>query len=605
MGKKEKKKKAKSKGGALKQLFITVGVAVAVILVAVVVINAINKSAIKYITVEGAYKELYVGNPEFGVAEVGVSVYPESANTDNLVAYSSNSDVAKVSFNDGKLKIEAVSVGSATIEVRHASKSKLKDYIQIDVKDVDIQDLDFVSLNSEGETVKVESIDVKKDGFEHFIKFDLNPIDANMNNLKVSYDQTVLENAYIDQSSRSLVVVPKTDIVQTSTAVDVEIYQNTALGYVVAQYTRLQLNLKAREAYLRFNLSSDPSKGYSLNHTNIIYLEPDNAPNVYVKPDIGYDVNFTSIGTFNIAEYNVYIDGDKINFNSNAEFLYNNKLKINKGNGNYYYFEVLNDFEDGDNIYVTFEHIFTGVTNNLQFIYLATESIGLSTDQTFSLETKEVLELNEVVALNFSYDNGVKYKVVEIYAFEYGVDANGKQIRIQSESFGDEINDETIVVQKVSDKIFLKATKLSAQTIIFFGIECDYWDSRYVRFSIEDLFVTGRFKVVNSVSDLVVEQNGEEISSIEMHTNSTASVNVAGLPYGNNNLNLEQVELSVSKGGSSSETKVGIISFNGVTVSYNYDTKKFDIFTDLTASGVYEVWFTFNSVATKIFIEVR
>ena len=71
---KEKKNIKKKKGGLLKRLLLTTGISVAVILIAVVIINAINKSTIRYITIAGAYSELYVGNPEFGSVEVDVSL---------------------------------------------------------------------------------------------------------------------------------------------------------------------------------------------------------------------------------------------------------------------------------------------------------------------------------------------------------------------------------------------------------------------------------------------------------------------------------------------------------------------------------------------------
>ena len=597
MGKEKKQKsKKKTKGGLIKQLSLTLGIAAVVIVLAVVIISAVNKSTIKYITVEGAYKELYVGNPEFGSAEVGVNVYPSTASTENLVAYSSDANIASVTFDGAKLVINAVSTGSATVYVQHGSKSSLKDSIQIEVKDVDIEDLNFVSTNENGEEIVIPTIDIKKDGFEHKIKFNMDPIDANMNNLKVVYDATVLNNAYIDQVQKCLVVVPKTDIVQTSTIVDVEIYQNTTEGIKAAQYARLQLNLKAREAYIRFNLSSDPSKGYSLNHTNIVYLEQQNATDVYVKPDIGYDANFTSIGNFNSAEYNVYIDGSQIVWPASGEYRFNNKISINQSSGGYYYFKVLPDFMEGDNIYVTFEHKFTGVTNSLQFIYLATSDIGLSSEQTFNLETSTQLELNQEVALNFSYDNGVKYKVVEIYAFKYET-INGQTVRVKTDSFGDGKTDETIIVKKTADKIFLRAVNVTERTIIQFGIECDYWDSRYVRFNIEDLYVTGEFKVTNEVSDIIILHNGIEVHAVEQSKNATTSVSVEGVPFGNNNLNVNNVTWIIRKGDV-------LLSADELTVALNSETGKFDITTNNLSNGVYNIEFTYNGIKTKLYVEV-
>lgn len=593
---KEKKQKKKKSGGLLKRLGLTFGIAAFVIIIAVVIINAVNKSTIKYITVEGAYKELYVGNPEFGSAEIGVNVYPSTASTSSLYAYSSNDKVAKVTFNGATLVIEAVGTGSCTINVQHASKSSLKDAIQIEVKDVDIEDLNFVQTNEDGEYDIINKVDVKKDGFEHHIKFDMDPIDANMNNLKVVYDATVLENAYINQDTKSLVVVPKTDIVQTSTVVDVEIYQNTTEGVKSAQYARLQLNLLAREAYIRFNLSHQQTTGYSLNHSNIVYLEEDNAHDVYVKPDIGYDVNYDTIGTFTPDEYNLYIDGELVDWSNSNTYNHMNKLNIDKSSYQYYYFNVLNNFKDGDNIYVTFEHIFTGVTNSLQFIYLKTSVIGLSTENTFFLTTSPDLELNQDVALSFSnYDNAVKYKVVDVYAFKEEI-VNGKVVRVKVESFGDDYMEETIQIKKVSDKMFARAVNVTENTFINFGAESLYWDSRYVNFGIEETFITIKFTVKSEVTDIVVQNEGKELHSFDITKGETKSVEILGLPFGNNNLKVNEVTFDVKK--ADAET-------SEVVVEFNPETQKFDIKAQNVASGTYVITFKYNLIETKLYVKVN
>ena len=199
------------------------------------------------------------------------------------------------------------------------------------------------------------------------------------------------------------------------------------------------------------------------------------------------------------------------------------------------------------------------------------------------------------MAVNFSYDNGVKYKVVQIYAFKYGEDENGNEVRVPSSSFGDSATDETIVVEQVADKIFLRAKKLTEGTIIQFGVKCDYWDSRYVRFDVEGLYESEEFKVVNSVTDLVVEKDGQEISSIELSSFNLTKVTLSSLPYGSSSLNLSAVTFSLTKGGAESDDIQ--ITFDSLTNEYVIDP-------DSSASGVYKLTFKYGDIETRIFIEV-
>lgn len=594
MGKKNTKKKKKS--SLVKQLSIIIGVVFAVVAISIIVVNAINKTTIKYITVEGAYSELYIGNPEYGKAEVGISVYPATASKSALMAYSSDPAIATVDFDGEKLTVEAVGVGTTTIVVRHSSKSSLYDTMQVTVKDKDIQTLTFVEKNEDG------SVDVKKDGFEHIIPFNLDPVDANMNNLKVEggYSTAIFESVTIDPERKALVVVPRTEIVQTSAEIDVEIYQNTTQGYDPVQVVTLLVNLKNREAYIKFNLSSNPTQGYSqLTYTgdnssnnNVVYLErSNNASDVYVLPELGYDINFDNTAEFNLADYELYFDGKKINaadFNSNLEYSYQNKLMVSKSKGNYYYFKTLAQFVDGDCIYVEFVHKYTGASSGLQFIYLDVASMGLASSQGFEVYTELDLYLGQVVSLNFSYDVGIDRGVVDMYTFIGNTDDKQEKY-----IFGDAYNDETIEVRKDNKKLSLWAKNLTEGTTIRFGVRCNYWDSRYVRIN-ESYFISRTFTVRNQVTGLHCEVDGQEATAMTTQVNKKFDIALIAEPEGCV-FNPEEVEVSIERiaGGTN---KITITHKEGELYEVDVPT--------LALNGVYKITFTYKGYTTNFYLTV-
>lgn len=606
MGKKTKKKKSTS---LVKRLGLIGGIFAFVIIVSVIAINAINKTTIKTITVEGAYTELYIGNPEFSSSEIGISVYPETASKSSLMAYSENPNIAKVNFDGEKLSVEAVGVGTTTIVVRHANKSSLNDTIQINVKDVDVQSLTFVEKNIEdGSVSPVSSVSIKKDGFKHYIPFELDPIDANMNNLKINdFNTVVFESVEIDPVTRSVVVVPKTDIIQTSAEIDVEIYQNTIEGYSSVQVVSLMVDLLNREAYIRFNLSSnhDSDREYitldSNELNNIVYIEPsetattylglsDSGANyVYVLPQIGYDVNFNDVGSFNISDYDLYFDGVKVNdsdYNSSGFYTYENKLVVNKSKGDCYKFNSLKNFSEKDCVFVEFKHKYTGAGSGLQFMSLKKDSLGLDSNQSFSVKnlTSETnyINIGEVLALDFSYDACVELGMVEIYSYTVDV-INGEEIKVITNEFNNSIR-----VEKSSKKLSVWAYGLNQNINIKFGIRCSYWDSRYVYIN-ENVFTEVTFSVVTEVKGMHVEVDGKETNIIELSGVSPVKINIVSEPEGGI-INQEDVEISASE----------------INVAYNSETKSIEISKNNAAAGTYKVTFTYNeTMSTDFYVVVR
>lgn len=593
------KQKKKKKGGLFKQLGIILGIVAVVVIVAIVVVNQINKTTIKYITVEGAYKELYLGNPEFDNAEIGVKVYPETASKASLIAYSSNPEIATVSFDGTNLNVQAVGVGTATITVRHASKSSLTDTMQVNVKDVDVQDLTFVSGE---DNMPITACDVKKDGFEHRIPFNINPLDANMNNLNVEStkeaNSAILEDVYIDKENRCLVVIPKTDIVQTSCEIDVDIYQNTIEGYRPAQTISILLNLKNREAYIKFKLSSNSRDlvNSKLNETenNLVYLErSNNANDVYVLPEIGYDKQFSTVGAFSLGDYELSFDGNLIENADfvNGEYIYKNKLKLNIANGNFYYFKTCTGFTDGDCIYVRFVHRYTGAFSCLQFIYLDVASMGLA-NQEFTISTSENLKTNEPTAFTCSYDIGVERGVLDIYAFKFEM-VNGVRTRVEIDSFGDSVNKETIKVKKDNNKLILLPVKDSLGTTINFGVRCNYWDERYVRIS-NETYKPMEFVVSSDIVGIKTIIAGVETDIIRVAKGSSTEVMVEREPFGGN-FDTEQITSKVTL-NSVLSSQIEVLFLGDGKFSINPKSN--------CASGTYLVEFTYLGHTAKLFVVV-
>jgi len=619
MGKK-KAKKTTTKSGLLKQLGLTLGIAAIVIVVAVVIINTINKTTIKTITVEGAYSELFIGNPELGSTEIGITVYPETASKSSLVAYSNNPEIATVSFDGEKLTVTAVGVGTTEVVVRHASKSSLYDTMEICVKDVDIQSLTFGTRDEEGVLTAVSAVEVKKDGFEHVIPFDLEPANGNMNNLKISdFNNAVFESVEIDQTRRALIVVPKTDIVQTSAEIDVEIFQNTTEGYSAVQVVSLMVNLKNREAYINFELSSNPSSADGFitldykedkSRSNVIYLEnpvqteTKTALDVYVRPIIGYDKAFESKGAFSFVDYDLYYDGVKVeenDFNAQGEYNYKNKLKLTKGLGDYYYFESLADFNEDDAIYVEFLHRYTGASSGIQFIRLDVGTIGLGTSQPFGIYDTDgnicsnggVIELNsnDVFSLNFTYDVAIDKEIIRIETYKEVAEGN-KIERIYTDTFGDTVNDETIKIKKDNKKLSVWTLNLTEDTIINFAAKWNYWDARYVKIS-PDTNIGISFVINSAVTGLHVERGGLETSLITLGQGGKAEVVLVAEPEGGN-FEPERITTSVKLNGAESSDIV-----------VTYAEEKFEIqVKSIAQDGTYVIEFEYDGARTYLYILV-
>ena len=62
------------------KVMLVLAIVVVLGIVGYVIFDKINSSAVKDISIGGAYSELYVGNPEYDEVSYNVSVYPSNAN---------------------------------------------------------------------------------------------------------------------------------------------------------------------------------------------------------------------------------------------------------------------------------------------------------------------------------------------------------------------------------------------------------------------------------------------------------------------------------------------------------------------------------------------
>lgn len=540
------------------KVMLALAVAIVIGIGAVVVVDKLNDSVAKSVNIEGAYSEIYIGNPKFESVVYDVSVYPSTAEQ-GFNVYTSDANIASVSITeDNKIKITAVSVGRATITVQSLAKSSLVDTCVVDVKNTDVQNVVFVhpALNEDEEDEPIRgAVTMQKDGIEHYLYFNLYPIDANMDNLTISYDSEILESVTLDKENKRLVVIPKTDIENASTAVYLEINQDTDAGdRVVSKNIRMQINLVEREAYLAFEFASDASnRVFSSNHSGFVYLDPKNdgdpidkrdISDFYVKVNMAYDKDFKNLGTFKMEDFIVKVN-DKIiiDHDSTEDAYYYSKvenagsadeseikiLKIEKINENgelFYKITASKEFEAEKYLRLTFEHYYTGAQGVVEVNFF--DQNKLSEDKNkFNIAVNEYSKtgqtINFISATNSAYSISKGSETVMFTTYDaainagiikaYPVDADGKECYLFENGSGEQIS-----ITQVSNRMKLSATSNVFNTqnthdaiTISFQWKYIYWDSRYIvnygeeqkidlNFYIEGVYFTANDDNVNSVT---------------------------------------------------------------------------------------------------------
>lgn len=528
------KKKKKGGVGVLGKVLIGVALFMVLIFVVILVVRIANKSIVKAISIEGAYKELYLGNPEFSSVEYNITVYPETATNKNCVAITSNSAVATATVSDGKIKITAVGEGSCRITVQSLAKSSLIDSCDIVVKSIEVQDLQFVDTKQDNKVIN--TVGLQKDGLEHEIYFALDPVDANMDKLTISYDDKCLERVSINYEKKCLVIVPKTEIVNTVTNVYIESNQNTEIGVVPSKYVQLTVRLLEREAYLKFSFNYSLNKPFSDNHNGFVYLDPKAqrpADSFYIKPDICYDKDLTDIGVFKMEDYEVYIDNELIfGFDSEDEKVIYDIFTVQKIiDRNCYLVTVTDEFTSGSHK-LWFKHKYTGAEGHIEVIY-ADQAKFTGSNQQLTLKTAYNYNANETklgaifainesqgvysvtnnsyLKLNTSFDVAVNYSIGEFYIVNGVNEGNGVT------SFTNEDGD-VVKIIKDGKNMWLQA-KASHKTKnnvvnVTIGFTLKYWDDRFYanftslaprsfKFLIEDISLVG------SANRIDVTEKGE------------------------------------------------------------------------------------------------
>ena len=432
-------KKEKKKSGGLFKLLIIVPIVAVVALVGYFVISKLSDSSIKFISIEGAYSELYVGNPEYSSVVYDIGVYPAEAYNKSVNVYSSDTSVAVAEITpSGKLKIDAVGEGSATITIQSVAKSSLTDSCVVNVMNKEVEDIAFVKNSTTSEIIT--SVDMQKDGIEHQVYFNIDPLDANMDHIAIAYDENVLESVRLDTVNKCLVVIPKTEVLSTTTDVDLYITRSSDIGLVTPDPVSIRINLKDREGYLKFSFARGAKPynlKYSYNHNNLVYLDPASSiSDFYLKLDLGYTPNFDPTindenkGKFVMQDYTMLLNDtvvftyDEIeNEKAGVEGIFNIKKDPSYGS---YHISIadVDKFKEIGSFRVSFEHKFSDAVdyNYFEIVYL--EKMALSTDLSISNSVKQNDSIAVVNMQNNIYTIHSGSSVVLETSFDKAIDAS-------------------------------------------------------------------------------------------------------------------------------------------------------------------------------------
>lgn len=557
------------------KVMLILAIVVALGIIGYVVFDKINSSTVKDISIGGAYSELYVGNPEYDEVEYNVSIYPSNANQAYTVS-SSNNAVAQVSISEeGKIKIRAVGEGSAKITVRSKAKSSIKDSCDIVVKSIDVQNVTIYDFdNNEIDVNTSQIIEIQKDGLEHYIPFEISPLDGNMDKLQVTdFDKNAIQNVWIDAENRKIVVVPYTNIDNKIVTVYLGIYQNTTKGAVVSKNIPITISLVERKAYLNFefaNMSKGGGLSFSDNHKNIVYLDPASASSIgdfYTRINIAYDENFKNMGEFLAQDFRVSVSDTSASVTDNEMshilFDYGSTensaeykddagkvvFTITKEGGAKYYKIVAGEgfvCDDATSYKFTFTHKYTGDKGEIEVKYFeqnllsvdgsAVEDWKIKCNDDNSADpeansltgairvvdpdmNKYAVSKGYTVLLRSNIDKGIEKGILGIYT----VGKDGNPCNLFTDSNGNSIkihNDGKRLKLEVNSTISNSSNYNYIEVI--FKFFATYWDSRYVS-SYSSLIANQNSRIVRFFIDDLYETNGNEFKEL---VNETAQSNV-------------------------------------------------------------------------------
>lgn len=549
------------------KVMLVLAIVVVLGIVGYVIFDKINSSAVKDISIGGAYSELYVGNPEYDEVSYNVSVYPSNANQAFSVS-SSNSSVAQVSITEeGKIKIKAVGEGSAKIVVKSKSKSSIQDSCDIVVKSIDVQNVTIYDFDNEVVDVNTNQvIEIQKDGLEHYIPFEISPLDGNMDKLQVtSFDKNAIQNVWIDAENRKIVVVPYTNIDNKIVTVYLGIYQNTTKGSVVSKNIPITISLVERKAYLKFEFAHESEGGglsFSDNHKNIVYLDPTSASSIgdfYAKINIAYDEAFKNIGEFNASDFRVSVSDtnatstdtelahilfDYGSTSNSAEYKdASGKVvfTITKEDGSKYYRIVAGEgfvSDDATSYKFTFTHKYTGDKGEIEVKYFEQNLLSVNgsaiEDWKIKCNDDNSLDLDEnsktgairvvdasmnryavskgyTILLRSNIDKGIEKGILGIYTVST---TDGSPCNLFTDEKGNSIK-----VYNEGKRIKLEVNSTMSNTynnnyiLVRFKFFATYWDSRYVS-SYSSLIANQNSRDVRFTIDDLYETNGNEFKEL-------------------------------------------------------------------------------------------
>ena len=575
------------KKNPLKTILISVASLIVVVVLAIVIVNAIQNNTIKTINIEAAYRELMVGSVDNRETTIPVSVYPETASSQGLVAVSSDNEVATVAYENGSLTVNAVSEGQVTVTLYNPSKTSIHDTCIINVKDIAIEEIIFVT-SLEDDAEELTTVSAQKDGFEHEIYFKTIPANGNLQRLSASFDADVLDNAYINTDKQCLTIVPKSKIEQMSTYVDVDIMQDLADGPARVDHERIQIELIPQESFVRLGFSTSKERFSYRSNESFIYLEETKtggnpASYVYIAPQLGFDKDFTKTADFNLYDYNVYVDGDLALQYNNSTKVYEyfdgggeKKFTLDRESSQAFKVETTEHFAETDRYLLTFEYVYTGAKTTVEVVYLSTGSEVHGTASSYLSLSNKQQDYNQgsISALSFNFDKGVERDLLNISLKDSGsthvVNEDG------SVSYFDGDN-EILQIYWLHNRMYARYLNVGSVTVGF-SANYKYWDSRYLSGFSDGVSMEVTFNVTRH---------------IDLESTDQTTMILNGELFGVKTFDFEDVKKSIQVwNGSSYESFAGGAT---ITITNSSNSPKYVISTTGATAGEYRIRFYIDS----------
>lgn len=447
------------------------GIGLLIGIIAIVV--SASRTKLQTVTIGGVSKELYVGNVNYSTIDLSYSFYPLSASNVPVKIYSEDPEIAKVEYIEGIIRVTAVSEGKTNVVAVATSNTGIFDRCEIIVRDIAVDGIIFFDSDERNE--KIDSYEVKRDGSTYSIPFECNPIDANLDNVEIVFDETVFSSIQINQKKRTLDIVVKEDTMKESSFVSLCFKQKTTEGVKRVAQTDFQILIEPKKIVMNLGLNFPGSdQTFVYNHDNIAYLDHDasqNANKLWIKSKLLYMLSEGNVfeENFSTLNYFVYVNGLPID-------IYNGILKVvASADKSYYEIEALSGLVYGESALVSFESKTSGKMAHLEIVGARSHDNRAVVDKTQNIGfgSTEICDINEYCLTNGT-NSSPHIQIKKIESISFGgivLDfSGGNKVDIDGKFLIYCVNG-TYVIEGVS------AT--TTPIVLTISIVSNYWDSRF------------------------------------------------------------------------------------------------------------------------------